>query len=96
MDIVSTVSEYEEEFRVACLNTHCCTCSIPGFFMRSQYTLLYLQHTVIGGTMNMYYDNAHIQAEIVVELRQELYGQAFDIVTSDDSYSEDEEEFIIT
>ena len=44
----------------------------------------------------MYNDYAHIQAEIVVELRQLLYGQALDIVTSDDSDLEGEEEFLIT
>ena len=55
---------------------------------------LRLKLAVIEGTRNMYYDYAHIQAEIVAELRQQLYGQALDIVTSDDSDSEGEEEFI--
>ena len=57
---------------------------------------LRLRLAVIEGTRNMYYDYAQLQADIVAELRRLLYGQEVDIVTSDDSDSEGEEEFIIT
>ena len=53
---------------------------------------LRLKLAVIEGTRNMYYDYAHIQAEIVAELRLNLFGQALDIVTR---VSEDEEEFMV-
>ena len=50
---------------------------------------LRLKLAVIEGTRNMYYDYAQIQAEMVAELRRQLYGDNLTL-ESDDDFSDDE------
>jgi hypothetical protein len=42
-----------------------------------------LRIAVVDGMRNMYYDYAHKKAEVVVELRQELFGEVVDIVSDE-------------
>ena len=44
---------------------------------------LRLRIAVVDGMRNMYYDYAHKKAEVVVELRQELFGEVVDIVSDE-------------
>ena len=50
---------------------------------------LRLKLAVVEGTRNMYYDYAHIQAELVADLRQELFGEHVNIVTDSDTDDDD-------
>jgi hypothetical protein len=45
--------------------------------------LLRLRIAVVDGMRNMYYDYAHKKAEVVAELRQELFGEVVDIVSDE-------------
>ena len=53
---------------------------------------LRLKLAVVEGTRNMYYQYAHMQAEKVAELRQQLFGEHVNIVTDSDTDDDDEEE----
>jgi uncharacterized glyoxalase superfamily protein PhnB len=44
---------------------------------------LRLRIAVVDGMRNMYYDYAHKKAEVVAELRQELFGEVVDIVSDE-------------
>ena len=44
---------------------------------------LRLRIDVVDGMRNMYYDYAHKKAEVVVELRQELFGEVVDTVSDE-------------
>ena len=44
---------------------------------------LRLRIAVVDGMRNMYYDYAHKKVEVVVELRQELFGEVVDIVSDE-------------
>jgi len=49
--------------------------------MRTFRYSLRLRLAVVGGLRNTYHDYAHRKAEIVAELRQELYGENVDNVS---------------
>ena len=44
---------------------------------------LRLKLAVIEGVRNMYYDYTHIQAEVVAKLREQMFGEIVEIVSSD-------------
>jgi hypothetical protein len=44
---------------------------------------LRLRIAIVDGMRNMYYDYAHKKAEVVTELRQELFGEVVDIVSDE-------------
>ena len=53
---------------------------------------LRLKLAVVEGVRNTYYDYAHIKAEQVAELRQQLFGEHVNIVTDSDTDDDEEEE----
>lgn len=48
-----------------------------------------LKLACVEGVRNMYYDYAFMQAEIVAELRQQLFGEIVDIVQGDEEPTDD-------
>ena len=50
--------------------------------MSFRYSLR-LRIAIVDGMRNMYYDYAHKKAEVVTELRHELFGEVVDIVSDE-------------
>ncbi|KAH3720149.1 hypothetical protein DPMN_063043 [Dreissena polymorpha] len=98
----SALQETERKFRKACDQIHLLNKQLEDVQQRYHHARdenlrgfrynLRLKLACIEGVRNMYYDYAYAQAEIVAELRRQLYGESVDIITDDD---DDTEEMII-
>ena len=89
----STLVENERRFKRACVHIVQLNYSLDALQQRYnkakkdnhksfRYSLR-LRIAVVDGMRNMYYDYAHKKAEVVVELRQELFGEVVDTVSDE-------------